>query len=160
MLTAKDIQSYKLFRGLAENELAEIAALAVRRTYEVNSIIFAPDTLSEELFLVEGGNDAIQIEIPLGVPKETIVIHTLSKGEAFGWASLGTQHVKTAIAKCVEQVNVIAINGKSLGKWLEDNPQAGYRVMKNLADIINTRLSYTTVAFRHELRRLKKAVLV
>jgi CRP-like cAMP-binding protein len=156
MLTAQDIQGYKLFTGLAENELVVIAGLCRRQTYENNSVIFAPDTSSEEIFLLEGGNDAIQIEIQLGVHDEKIVIHTLSKGETFGWAALGSQHAKTATARCLDQASVIAINGKALMQLLEKNNQMGYIVMKNLADIINTRLSYTTVAFRREVRRLRK----
>ena len=160
MLTTQDVQGYKLFTGLAENELREIASLCRRRSYESNSVIFDPDTPSEEIFLVEGGNDAIQIEIPLGVQEAKIVIHTLSKGETFGWAALGSQHVKTATARCLESVRVISINGKSLMQLLETNNHIGYQVMKNLSDIISARLSYTTVAFRHEIRRLRKTELV
>jgi CRP/FNR family transcriptional regulator, cyclic AMP receptor protein len=158
MLTAQDIKGYKLFIGLAEKELVEIAGLCRRQTYESNSVIFDPDTSSEEIFLLEGGNDAIQIEIPLGVHDEKIVIHTLSKGETFGWAALGSHHAKTATARCLDQASVIAINGKLLMQLLEKNNHLGYIVMKNLADIINTRLSYTTVAFRREVRRLRKVV--
>jgi len=160
MLMIDDIRGYKLFKGLAEDELSEIANLSLRRTYNANSIIFDPDNPSEEIFILESGNDSIQIEIPLGIHDEKIVIHTLSKGEAFGWAALGSQHARTAVARCIEPVSVIAINGKSLLQLFEKNNHTGYVVMKNLADVINTRLSYTTVAFRHELRRLKKVALV
>ncbi len=160
MLTAEEIQGYKLFKGLAEKELSEIANISRRRTYEKNSIIFDPDTPSPDIFIVESGNDAIQIEIPLGLHDEKIVIHTLSKGEAFGWGAIGSQHVRTAIARCLEPVSVIAINWKNLMQLIEKNNHTGFIIMKNLADIINMRLSYTTVAFRHELRRLKKVALV
>lgn len=160
MVKAGEIRGYKLFAGLDENELNEIAKLSRRRTYEANEIIFAPESPSEEMFLMETGNDAIQIETSLGIHGEKIVIHTLNKGEAFGWAALGPQHARTASARCLEHVSVIAINGKSLMQYLEKNNHAGYVVMKNLADIINIRLSYTTIAFRHELRRLKKVALV
>jgi CRP/FNR family cyclic AMP-dependent transcriptional regulator len=160
MLKTKEIQGYKLFNGLAETELSEIAVFCNRLNYDTNSVIFDPDTPSENIFFLEGGNDAIQIEIPLGIHGDKIVIHTLSKGETFGWAALGSQHVKTATARCLVPVTVIAINGKRLMEFLARDNHAGYIVMKNLADIISTRLSYTTVAFRHEIRRLRKTVLV
>jgi len=38
---------------------------------------------------------------------------------------------------------------------LEKNNHAGYIVMKNLSEIIALRLAYTTVAFRHEIRKNK-----
>jgi CRP/FNR family transcriptional regulator, cyclic AMP receptor protein len=160
MMTAQEIAGFNLFTGLDETELSEIARICLRKTYEVNSIIFDPDTPSEELYLVEAGTDAIQIEIPLGTQKGKIVIHTISKGEAFGWAALGPQHVKTAIARCLDEVTLIAINVKTLLQILEINNHIGYIVMKNLSEIISMRLAYTTVAFRHEIRKNKTKPLM
>ncbi len=158
MFTGQELQRYNLFSGLEEKELNEIANLCTRRTYGSNEIIFGPDIPSEDLLLVEDGKDAIEIQIPLGPYGNKIVIHTLSKGEAFAWTSLVSQHVKTATARSLEPVSLIAINGKALMRLLEANNHIGFIVMRNLADIINSRLAYTTVAFRHETRRLKSMV--
>jgi CRP/FNR family transcriptional regulator, cyclic AMP receptor protein len=158
MLTTQEIRNYQLFKGLNEAELGEMAGLCGRRTYEMNSVIFDSDTPSEDLFLVESGNDAIQIELPLGVQQGKIVIHTLSKGETFGWACLCPQHLKTATARCLERVTLVTLNGRQLLQLLEKNPHMGFMVMKNLSDNINMRLAYTTVAFRHELRKARVAV--
>jgi CRP/FNR family transcriptional regulator, cyclic AMP receptor protein len=155
MLTAKDIQGYRLFSGLQENELSKIAGLCTRCTYAPNTIIFKPDMTSDDVYLVEEGKDAIEIEIPLGPPGSRIIIHTLSKGEAFGWAPLVSKHVKTATARCLEEVRVIAINGQALLNLLEEDNHIGFVVMKNMTDIVGTRLAYTTIAFRHEIRKLK-----
>jgi len=152
MVTPQEIKGYKLFSGLAENELIGIAGLCRRITFEGNTIIFDLDHPTEDIFIVESENEAIQIEIPISAHEDKIVIHTLSKGETFGWASLWTQNIRTAVARCLGPVTAIAINGKSLTRLLDDNCATGYVVMKNLVNIINTRLSYTTVAFRHEIR--------
>jgi len=160
MIPVEEIKGYKLFAGLSEEELAPITTISERRICEYNSTIFSPDTPSEDLYLVEGGNDAIQIEVPLGPHEEKIVIHTLSKGEAFGWAYLGNQHARTATARCLDKTSLIAINGKELAKVLEADCHTGYIVMKNLNDAITQRLSYTTVAFRHEIRKLRKLGLI
>jgi CRP/FNR family cyclic AMP-dependent transcriptional regulator len=160
MVTVQDIKGFGLFSGLTESEVARLAVLCHRRNYEKNATIFDPGSPTEEMFIVEGGNDAIQIEISLGAQEGKIVIHTLSKGEAFGWAALGSRHIRTATARCLETVSVIAINGKSLMDLLEENNRIGYIVMKNLADIINTRLAYTSVVFRHEILKCRKTVRV
>jgi CRP-like cAMP-binding protein len=159
MITTRDIKDFKLFVGLDETELSQLANICLRKTYQANSVIFDLETPSEEVFLVEGGNDAIQIEIPLGTRKGKIVIHTLSKGEVFGWAAIESRHVKTAAARCLDTVNLIAINGKALMQLLDSNVHMGYLVMKNLCDIINMRLAYTTVAFRHEIRKMRTRVM-
>jgi CRP/FNR family transcriptional regulator, cyclic AMP receptor protein len=160
MLTAQDIKGYTLFTGLTEPQLSQIAAICTRRRYQADDVIFDPDTPSGDLFLLERGNDAIQIEIPIGSHEDKIVIHTLSKGEVFGWAALGPPHARTAIARCLEQVDVIAMNGQELRQLLDADSRIGYVVMKNLSGFISSRLAYTTVAFRHEIRMLRKKLNV
>lgn len=160
MITAEDIKKYGLFSSLEENELSEIAGLCTRRIYGHDSIIFEPNAPSEEIFIVESGNDAIQIEISMGTGDSKMVIHTLSKGETFGWAALAPQHIKTAVARCVETAGVITINGKKLVSLCERNNHIGYILMRNLIDIINTRLSYTTVVMRHEINKCRKVAMV
>ena len=145
-----------MFAGLDDSELIKVANLCYRRIYNRNSVIFDPETPTEDIFILEGDNESVQIEIPINDPEDRIIIHTLSKGETFGWAALSSNHVRTAIARCLEEVRVIAINGKSLVHLLENNHHIGYLVMRNLADTISTRLVYTTVAFRHEIRKARK----
>lgn len=156
MITAQDIRGYKLFAGLNEKELIEVSRLCRRRTCESGEVIFDPQKTSEDIFVVEGGNEAIQIEIPITTHEDRLVIHTLSKGETFGWAALEEQHMRTATARCLENVSIISLNGKTLMQLMENNFHLGYVIMRNLVEIISTRLSHTTVAFRHELRKAKK----
>jgi CRP/FNR family transcriptional regulator, cyclic AMP receptor protein len=160
MLSADEIRGYKLFSGLNENELTDIARFCQRQMCSFNDVIFDPQTPSENLFIAESGNEAIQIEVPVGEHEDRIVVHTLSKGEAFGWVAIGPHHIRTATARCLNEASVIAINGKLLMEYLEKNNHAGYIVMRNLAGIINTRLAYTTIAFRHEVRKFRKMALV
>lgn len=157
MLSVQEIKGYPLFAGLDENELAEIARICNRKSYDFNDVIFSPERPSGELYLVESGNDSIQIEIPI-TRDEKIVIHTLTKGETFGWASLSSYHVHTAIARCLSPVSVISMDGHSLMQLLDDDNHTGYIVMRNLMEAISARLSYTTVAFRYELRRNRKKI--
>lgn len=155
MLKPEEIKKYKLFSGLGEDELAKIAKLCTRRTYERGTVVFGPETPTSEIFIIEEGSDVLVIEVPIS-NEEKIVIHTLSKGEAFGWLSMGKPYIKTAIAKCIDRVTVICIEVDQLKKLLETDKDIGYQVMKNLVEIISARLSFTTVVFRNEIRKLKK----
>jgi len=159
MIAIEDIRNFDLFSGLNEDELTEVAELCKRRIYELNSVIFDLDTLSDEIFIVEGADDSIQVEIPLGPGEGKVIIHTLTRGETFGWAALGSNHVKTAIVRCLARVSVVAINGNSLIQLMERNNHIGFIIMRNLSEIIALRLAYTTVAFRHEIRKIKNKPL-
>ena len=156
MVTIQDLKQFNLFVGLDESELAEIARLCARRTYECGAEIFSPGVPAADVFMLEGKNDAVQIEVAVfeGGPKT--VIHTLQKGEVFGWAALVPPHQRTGTARCVEKASIICLNGKDLIELMEKNDHMGYMVMKNLSGILSNRLTYTTLGLRREIRKLVK----
>ncbi len=155
MLKPEEIRKYKLFSGLDEEGLADIAKLCTRKTYERGAIVFGPETPTSEVFIIEEGADVLVIEVPIS-SEDKLIIHTLSKGEAFGWLSMGKPYIKTAVARCIDRITVICVEVEPLKQLLEADKKTGYQVMKNLVEIISSRLSFTTVVFRNEIRKLKK----
>ena len=156
MVTVHDLKQFNLFVGLDEAELAGIARLCARRTYEAGAEIFSPGAPAGDVFLLEGRNDAVQIEIAICEDAPRTVLHTLQKGEFFGWAALVPPHQRTATARCVEKADVISVDGKALMGLLDKNDHMGYVVMKNLSGILSTRLTYTTLVLRREIRKLAR----
>jgi CRP/FNR family transcriptional regulator, cyclic AMP receptor protein len=154
MLKPEEIRKYKLFSGLEDDELTHIAKLCTRRIYERGTVVFGPETPTSEIYVIEEGTDVLVIEVPIN-NEEKIVIHTLSKGEAFGWLSMGKPYIKTAIARCIDRATIICIEVDRLKQLLEADKNTGYQVMKNLVEIISSRLSFTTVVFRNEIKKLK-----
>ena len=153
MIAVQSLKSFNLFSGLKVPELEKIAELCTRYTFEKDAVIFDPYSATDDLFLVEGGNEAVQIEVPITESGRKFIIHTLSKGETFGWASLVPSHSRTALARCLEKVDIIRINGQELMTLLDKNDHIGYVVMKNLSGIISTRLAYTTIMLRREINK-------
>ncbi len=156
MVTIQDLRAFNLFAGLDDSELAQIASLCTRRTYESGAEIFSPGTPAGDVFMLEGGNDAVHIEISVYEHGPRTVIHTLQKGEVFGWAALVPPHMRTGSARCTERASVICVDGKALMALIERNEHMGYMVMRNLSGILSTRLVSTTVVLRREIRKLVK----
>ncbi|MDD5700687.1 MAG: cyclic nucleotide-binding domain-containing protein [Dehalococcoidales bacterium] len=156
MLKAEDIRGYNLFTGLEETELAEIAKLCTKKSYAAGTILFDPLKTTEDVFLLEGGNEAIQIEIPLGDGQSKIIVHTLSKGETFGWAPLCPVRIRTSTARVIEPASVLQIKGADLRRLCDENCHMGYLIMKNLSGIISLRLDSTIVVLRHKLQKTEK----
>lgn len=161
MIEVEELKIFNLFTGLDESELEKIAGLCTRYFFEKNALIFDPHSSTSDIFLLEGGNDIVQIEVPLSEydHEKKLVIHTLSKGETFGWAPLVPSHLRTALARCLERVDIIRINGRELIELLDRNYHMGYVIMKNLSGIISTRLAYTTVILRREIQRSSPRVI-
>jgi CRP-like cAMP-binding protein len=153
MLTAREIQNYTLFAGLDEPDLVKISRFCSRKVYPANSVIFDPESTTPDIYLLEGGNDAVQIEIPADKGKPRIVIHTLSKGETFGWVPLCPAGIRTATARAIDEATVIQVYGPDLLRLIDQNIRMGYLIMRNLSCIINLRLEYTTIVLRHEHQR-------
>jgi CRP-like cAMP-binding protein len=136
--------------------LQKVADICTRHSIKANTIIFDTSSSDENLYFVEDVHDGVQIEIPIPEISPRIVIHTLNKGEVFGWAPLGPPHIKTALARCISDCTLISLNGKAMMDILGQDSHMGFLVMKNLSEIINTRLAYTSVVFRREIHRLIK----
>lgn len=160
MIKATDIRGYNLFSDLDDNELNAIAGISTRRNYPVNSIISEPDNCAMDVLLLEDGNEAIQMEIPMKDGSSKIVIHTLSKGEVFCWIPLCPAHARAATIRTIQPATVIAVDGASLRKLLKEDEHTGYIVMRNLSCIISARLSYVTMVFSHEIQKHRKLAAV
>jgi hypothetical protein len=51
------------------------------------------------------------------------------------------------------------MNGKDLMELLDRNDHMGYVVMRNLSGILSTRLTYTTLVLRREIRKVAKRLV-
>lgn len=156
MLEAAELKGFGLFWGLDSSDLARVAKLCERRKCLTNTEIFTINKPANHIYLLEGPSDAIRIEIQIHEHGPKSVVHSIKKGEAFGWASLVPPHLRTASARCVEDADLICIDGKALIELIEKNNHIGYVLMKNLAGLLSSRLSETTVALRHEVRQIQK----
>jgi CRP/FNR family transcriptional regulator, cyclic AMP receptor protein len=150
------LRGFDLFTGLREEELTEIARFCNHRTYEKDAIIFTGGGWTPDIYLLEAGTVAIQIEFVIYEYEIKSVIYTVRKGETFGWSTLVPPHRLAASAQCLEKDDVITINGADLLKFLKHNNFIGHMIMRNLSGIISSRLCCTTAALRYEIQKLIK----
>ena len=151
---------FSLFSGLKDRELDAVAGMATRKTYPVNTVVYAPGDCTTDVLLLEDSNEAIQMEIPLKGESPHFVIHTLSKGEVFCWTPLCPAHARAATARVIQPASVIAVDGTALKKMVDEDQHAGYIIMKNLAGILSARLSYITLVFSHQIEKTRKKTVV
>ncbi len=156
MVSTEILQSFSLFNGLSQAELAGIAKLCRERTYESGSVIFTIGGSATDVYLLKTGKVDIQIEFKIYDCEIMTRVYTVGKGEIFGWSALVPPHRLTASARCQGKGEIITINGKDLMELLEKERGIGYIVMKNLSALISSRLASTTIALRHEIQKLIK----
>lgn len=144
MLTIEDLCSCELFAGLSDEELAAIAALAREETYQLGEEICTERGLADRLFILQSGRVQVHIHLRSSLqPDEEVTIEEMQPGRIFGWSSLVQQRRFTASARALEPVRVIAIDSAELNALFGRNPHIGFVVMKQLAEVIASRLLHT-----------------
>jgi CRP/FNR family transcriptional regulator, cyclic AMP receptor protein len=156
MIEPSTLMGFDLFKGLREEELIEIAPLCHQHTYEKDALIFTAGSSSTEIYLLEAGTVAIQIESIIDEHETKIVICTVQKGQTFGWTALVPPHTFTASAQCLEKADVTTVNAADLMIILKHHNFIGNTIMTNLSATISSRLACTTAALRNEIQKLAR----
>lgn len=124
----------ELFNGIGAATLAALTGLAAREEFAEGSVIYKLGDPADDFFVLESGR--VEFQIGRG-DRVNPAGFMLRKGEVFGWAALLEGNpVRIASARCLEASALLRINGKDVLKALEQDPAAGYLVMRRLAALI------------------------
>jgi CRP-like cAMP-binding protein len=144
MVSVDELCPCELLSGLNEDELAKIAAITHKATYSPGDLICVEREQADRLFTLCQGR--VQLHIQLRSPLEPpggITIEEVEPGRIFGWSSLVKQRRFTASARALDPVTVMYINAEDLNALFDQNTHIGFVVMKQLAEVIASRLQRT-----------------
>lgn len=144
MVSPEALHDCELFHELSDEALAQIAPLARQETYQAGDLICAEQELADRLFILQTGR--VQVHIRLHSPLEPggeATIEEVEPGRIFGWSSLVKQQRFTASATALEPVTLLTIKAGDLNALFDREPHIGFVVMKQLAEVIASRLRHT-----------------
>jgi CRP/FNR family cyclic AMP-dependent transcriptional regulator len=138
------LRDCELFSSLGDRELAKLAAIACENTYDAGTVICAERNPARQLFILRKGRVQLDIRLrPELQPGGDVTIAEVEPGRIFGWSSLVKQRSFTASATALEEVTLVAIEGDDLIGLLDEDMHLGFVVMKQLAEVIASRLHHT-----------------
>jgi CRP/FNR family transcriptional regulator, cyclic AMP receptor protein len=144
MVTCEDLRCCELFQGLTDDELQELAAIARVETYQEGELICSEHELAERLFVLDKGRVQVNTRLRPGLePGGEATIEEVERGRIFGWSCLARQRRFTASARALEPVAVIVFYAEELNGLFSRDAHIGFVVMKQLADVIASRLLRT-----------------
>jgi len=131
-----------VFTGLARREIAMLAEISHRRTYEPGEYIFRKGQPGAAMFVVNRGLVRIFDNDPDGSEVELALV-----GEEgfFGELALLDDSARSASARAERPSELYAFFRVDLEKFLAGMPQAGLQVYRGLAHVIGERLRATNV---------------
>ena len=150
-----------IFKGLCEAELLAIASFCREETFTDDAPLLIEGEEANKLYIVQRGKVALEKNVQLGrhsTPRSA-TIHYIVNGMVVGFSALAWPHVYSTSGVCVEPTRVITVDGPALRSYLDNNPEAGYKVMRTLTELVGGRyrqatntLTYFLSVVSHELR--------
>jgi len=129
---------------LSDEEIQEIAAIAREDAYEEGDLIIAEDELAQRLFILSAGRVQVHVRLRSEVePEGEMTIEEVEPGSFFGWSSMVKQRRFTASVEALEPVEVLVIDADELNALFDRNAHIGFVLMKQLAEVIASRLRHT-----------------
>ena len=145
MTTKRVLRGCPMFEHLNAVELEAVVSIAEAREYEAGATIFNQKDAAEQLFVVEKGKVALQMQLQLPPPQvsKKITVDIVNSGEVLGWSVLVPPYRYTLTAVCLEPTRVVATNGIKLRSLIQNNQRVGYEVLSQIIKVVASRLDET-----------------
>ncbi len=153
MITVEMLKRFPLLAYLPHEDLGELMEICEIETREEGEIFAREGDPVDRLRLVLLGKMALDKRIQLGhhgsVRRANVSI--VGPGGAMGWSALVPPHIFTLSGICLEPCKFITLDAGQLRDFVARNPQAGYRLMSGIAELVGTRLEDMTAMLTYFL---------
>jgi len=149
--TARLLGRVPLFADLSERDLAELAQVAVPRSYEPGQAVFREGDTGDTCYVVREGCVRVTRRHSDG---RVITLAELRPGEMFGELAMFGGETRSASVEALEPTRALAILAGDLRRIITQHPDIAFKMLEGLADRLrdaNERLarqSFQTVAGR------------
>lgn len=127
------------FKEIRPKDLDRIVRISQPVPFGEGDRIFEAGQEAYALFLVGQGEVELRFSIDhLNGPIE-LPLHTVKRGDMFGWSSFAGRFTYSLSAVAVTEVMLYRIPAESLRRLCRENVHLGYLVMKNVATVISSR---------------------
>lgn len=149
--TTRLLARVPLFAGLTQGQLAEIAAVAVPRSWSAGEYVFREGDQGDTAYLVRDGSVRITRQHPSG---RVITLVEMRSGDMFGELAMFVDEKRSASVEAIEDTTGLAFLAGDLKRLLLGNSEMALRMIENLAHRVRaaneriSRQSFQTVAGR------------
>lgn len=164
---AERLSRTEIFQELSFTELLDIAEFCHEETYREGDVVLVEDEPARTILVVERGKLALEKRVQLGrhsTPRNATIGY-VGPGQVAGFSALTAPYTFSTSVVCIEPTRVMSISGNDLRAYLQEHPEAGYKVYHTLVALIGDRyrnaintLTYFLSIVSHELRSPLAAV--
>lgn len=133
MVEVNDFKKLDIFSVFSEKQLAELTEITERKKIKKGVHVYERGKRADHLFVVING--LVSLNRFEAGEKIGISFEKREKGELFGTASFMKPQEYTLTAVCVSDSEVMAIDANKLLKLCQDDPELGYKFLREVAKI-------------------------
>ena len=130
-----------LFEGLRPSQAKIVALMGELRTIPSGLPIVRQGESGNEMFVLIGG----QAEVRVNLNGESRVLRQVRRGDVFGEMGLIRQHSRMADVIATDDVEVLVVNERFLGRMQRRYPRIGAKIFLNIAKILSDRLEQESI---------------
>ena len=135
----EELDQIALFNGLSCSQMEEIAKFCTRYNYnDGDFLIKEGENGDADLFILIDGNVEI-VSSDTTTTSNEVVLSREDK-QIFGEISWLTNSRRTAGVRCHGNVEAIRIDGASLMQYLEEQPEVGFHITRQIAILLSKRM--------------------
>lgn len=144
----------ELFRDLPSADIDRLLASATHVILPRGTVLFALGDSAHSLYIVERGHLALTLPMKVLGREENILIEQRHPGQALGWSALIPPNKFTLTATAPFDAEVLALDRQMLLDYFREEPEAGYIVARNVAEIVGQRLQVFQAMWLREMQRV------
>lgn len=146
------LKNSQLFWKLTDSQINTVADIFQEEFYWAGARIFSEGETAHNLYIVEEGKVALEMEIRIGSrTRKHAVIDVITNGQGFGWSAITERPVFTMSAICSENTKLYACNGQQLRVLCEKDKDLYGKVMDELILLVSDRLEHAKRTLAHVL---------
>ena len=137
------LANHEFTRGLSQEHLETLAALASEVTFEENQVVLEDGEVSASFYLLVSGSVAVELR----TPNYAVCVQALGPGQVFGWSAL-LDHQDTLFRVCArEHTTALRFNGQQLKSLCHSDPSLGAELLHRTLEVVAGRVRATEIRF-------------
>jgi CRP-like cAMP-binding protein len=142
-----------LFWGLSARQCEPFVALARVQRAPKNHYLFRLGQPAEALLIVDSGVVELTMPLAMNGKEREVVVQEAAAGDTIAWSALVEPYRFTMSARAGTDVQLLAFSAGELQAAIDAQPEAGLRIVANLARVIGRRLQVIHTMWTRELQR-------
>ena len=142
-----------LFHGVTAAECEAFLPLVTERSARRDEYLFRLGSPAEALFIIRHGIVHLTMPLAMNGTVREVVVQEAEQGDTIAWSAFIEPYRFTMSARAGTDVELLAISTRDLQAALQAYPEAGVRVVTNLARVIAKRLQVMHAMWTREVQR-------